>query len=303
MKNVHEQPLLEVRDLRLVQAIARTGGVGPASAVLHVTQSALSHHLRALEDRLGVAVFDRVGRRVVLNEHGARLVELAGRVLPQLLEAERALCTPATPARAFRITTGCYTVYPWLPALIERLAIESPCTRCQLVVTATGHAAAALLDGEVDAAVMPWHTPDDRLVGRLAFREELIVLCRADDPLAARRSVPASALAGRRVLTHDAPAAETAWFRARLGRGVAYLRDVLRVPLTEAIVELVRAGTGVAILGSWTVERDLAGGEVVARSLRPQIRRPFAVVTTRAGARDPRAEALTAVLRQRRRPA
>jgi LysR family transcriptional regulator for metE and metH len=303
MKNVHEQPLLEIRDLRLVQAIARTGGVGPASQVLHVTQSALSHHLRALEDRLGVAVFDRVGRRVVLNEHGARLVELAGRVLPQLLEAERALCTPAAPATAFRITTGCYTVYPWLGALMERLAAESPRTRCQLVVTASGRAAAALLDGEVDAAVMPWHTPDDRLVARAAFHEELIVLCRAGDPLAARRAVPASALAGRRVLTHEAPPAETAWFRARLGRGVAYLRDVVRVPLTEAIVELVRAGTGVAILGSWTVVRDLAAGDVVARPLRPRIRRPFAVVTTRAGARDPRVEALAAVLRQRRAPA
>jgi LysR family transcriptional regulator for metE and metH len=302
MKTLHEQPLLEIRDLRLVHAIARTGGVGPASAVLHVTQSALSHHLRALEDRLGVAVFDRVGRRVVLNERGAQLVELANRVLPELLAVERALCAPAAPAAVFRLTTGCYTVYPWLPALVERLAIEAPGTRCELVVTATRRAADALRAGEVDAAVMPWHTPDDRLVASQVFHEELIVLCCADDPLAARRAVPASALAGRRVLTHEAPPAETAWFRARLGRGVAYLRDVQRVPLTEAIVELVRAGSGVAILGSWTVERDVTRGEVVARPFRPRIRRPFAVVTTRAGARDPRVEALASVLRQTRRP-
>jgi LysR family transcriptional regulator for metE and metH len=302
MKTLHEQPLLEIRDLRLVLAIARSGGVGQASQVLHVTQSALSHHLRALEDRLGVTVFDRVGRRVVLNDHGARLVELANRLLPQLLEVERALCAPAAAEPIFRITTGCYTVYPWLPALVERFARDAPGTRCELVVTATPRALDALLAGEVDAAVMPMLDRDDRVVARHVFDEDIVVVSRADDPLAARRSIPLSALAQRRVFTHDAPPAETAWFRARIGRGQASLRDLVRMPLTEAIVELVRAGSGVAILGSWTVARELELGELVARPLRPQVRRPFAVVTTRAGARDPRVEALASVLRARARP-
>ena len=87
MSIVHRMPNLELRDLRLVLAIARRGGLGPAARHLHLTQSALSHHLRALEDRLGVSVFDRVGRGLVVIARGARLVELADRLLPEVLEA------------------------------------------------------------------------------------------------------------------------------------------------------------------------------------------------------------------------
>jgi len=109
MNDIHRLPLLELRDVRLVHAIAARGGMGAASRSLHLTQSALSHHLRALEARLGVSMFDRVGRGMVLNAHGARLVALADRLLPELLELERSLTHEAPPAPRLRITTGCYT--------------------------------------------------------------------------------------------------------------------------------------------------------------------------------------------------
>jgi DNA-binding transcriptional LysR family regulator len=179
MSTVHEMPSLELRDLRLVLAIARRGGLGAAARHLHLTQSALSHHLRALEERLGVSVFDRVGRGLVVNARGARLVELADRLL----------------------------------------------------------------------------------------------------------------------LTHELPAAELAWARASLGRSFSSLRHAERVPLTEAMVALARAGEGIALMGLWTIKTELASGALVARPLRPRLRRPFAVVSVRERPADPRADILAAVLR------
>ena len=290
-------PHLELRDLRLILAIARRGGLGPASRHLHVTQSALSHHLRALEERLGVSVFDRVGRVLVVNARGARLVELADRLLPEVLEVERALASPAPLPRKIRLTTGCYTAYPWLPEALRRLTESAPGTRVDIVVDATRRAADALLKGEVDLAVMPWLTEDKRLLARHLFDEEISAVMHPDDPLAKNVSVPVTALATRRVLTHEMPAAELGWARATLGRAFSSLRHAERMPLTEAMVALAMAGEGIALMGLWTIKSELASGALVARPLRPRLRRPFAVVTVRERPADPRADVLASVLR------
>lgn len=297
MSDVHRLPLLELRDVRLVHAIAARGGLGAAARALHLTQSALSHHLRALEERLGLTLFDRVGRGMVLNANGARLVALADRLLPELLELERAMTTPAPPAPRLRITTGCYTAYPWLPEALRRMRLVVPSTRVDVLVDATRRAGEALVRGEVDVAVMPWLAPDPRLHARHVFDEQIAVAMRPDDPLAHHKTVPVAALADRRVLTHEVPAAEVAWLRATFGRAFSAFRHVERLPLTEAIIALTKAGEGVALLGTWTIEEELTRGALVVRPMRPALERPFAVVTARDRPVDPRADVLADVLR------
>lgn len=297
MSDIHRMPLLELRDVRLVHAIAARGGLGAASKALHLTQSALSHHLRSLESRLGVAVFDRVGRGVVLNAHGKRLVALADTLLPQLLEIERTITAPAPLAPRLRITTGCYTAYPWLPEALRRMREVVPTTRVDVRVDATRRASDALAQGEVDVAVMPWYADDPRLHARHVFDEQIAVAMRPDDPLARRKHVPIDALADRRVLTHEVPAAEVAWIRATFGRRAMALRHVERLPLTEAIVALTKSGDGVSLLGTWTIDDELAAGALVVRPLVPALERPFAVVTARDRPADPRADVLADVLR------
>ncbi len=298
MSDVHRLPLLELRDVRLVHAIAARGGMGAASRSLHLTQSALSHHLRALEERLGVSVFDRVGRGMVLNAHGARLVSLADRLLPELCEIERSMLAPTVPAPRLRITTGCYTAYPWLPAALAKMREKVPGTRVEVIVDATRRATDALLRGEVDIAVSPWLEPDPRLCARHVFDEEIAVAMRPDDPLAKKATVPVAALADRRVLTHEVPAAELAWIRATFGRGVVALRNVERLPLTEAIVALTKSGEGISLLGTWTIQHEIDSGALVTRPLRPALERPFAVLTARDRSVDPRADVLAEVLRE-----
>jgi DNA-binding transcriptional LysR family regulator len=172
-----------------------------------------------------------------------------------------------------------------------------PGTRVDVVVDATRRAGDALANGEVDVAVMPWLGPDARLEARHVFDEEIVVAMRPDDALAARATVPIAALAERRVLTHEVPAGELAWIRATFGRSVVALRGVERLPLTEAIVALTRSGEGVSLLGAWTILEELRSGALVARPIRPALRRPFAVVTSRHRPSDPRAEVLATALR------
>ena len=79
---------LETRDLRLVLAIAEAGGATQAAKVLHLSQSAVSHQLRGLEQRLGLPLFRRDGRRLAMTPAAEHLVALAPQVLGPLLRAE-----------------------------------------------------------------------------------------------------------------------------------------------------------------------------------------------------------------------
>src|SRR5882672_1013834 len=96
--------MLEVRHLRTLIALAETGTVSRAADRVHLTQSALSHQLRALEAHYGAAVVKRHGQSVKLTESGHRLVALARSVMSEVQTAERELAKLAkTPARTLRI--------------------------------------------------------------------------------------------------------------------------------------------------------------------------------------------------------
>src|SRR5947208_6674771 len=110
---------LEVRHLKLVAAVADVGSLTRAGDRLHLTQSALSHQLRDIEDRLGAPLFLRVGKRLVLTPAGQRLLESARDVLERLKQTEEAIRRLGQErAGVLRITTECTTCYHWLPPLL-----------------------------------------------------------------------------------------------------------------------------------------------------------------------------------------
>src|SRR5262245_19076455 len=100
---------IELRHLRLVRAVVEHGSMTRASGRLHVTQSALSHQLRDLEGRLGTALFERIGRRLVLTAAGERLLESARAVEDELARARDDIRRMVTgEAAELRLSTECY---------------------------------------------------------------------------------------------------------------------------------------------------------------------------------------------------
>src|SRR5262249_34093061 len=108
--------ILEVRHLRLIQAIAREGSVTKASESLHLTQSALSHQLREIEDLFGSPLFLRLKKKMLLTQAGDRLLQTAEAVLPQLHQTEEEIRRLGKgESGLLRISTQCNTCYHWLP--------------------------------------------------------------------------------------------------------------------------------------------------------------------------------------------
>src|SRR5690349_13885683 len=118
---------LDSRHLRLVAEVARTGSVTRAADVLHVTQSAVSHQLREIEERLGTSLFLRSGRRMLPTAAGTHLVQTAGRVLDDIARAELNVRQLARhEIGEFRVCTQCHTGYHWLPPILEAIHQRFP---------------------------------------------------------------------------------------------------------------------------------------------------------------------------------
>lgn len=260
--------LLELRHLRLVQAIAEEGSVTRAGSRLHLTQSALSHQLGDLEARLGVALFDRVGRRLRLAAAGARLLHTASSVLTEVERAEREILASAGSAQGtLRLAIQCTTVYHWLPSRLKLLAHDAPDVAVEIAGGVTDDPQRALLDGRLDLAIVHRMARDGRLARVPLFRDEVAVVTALQHPLARRPWVAARDFADQHLIVYSMPKEANLVFREVLLPAGVSPKRVTHVQLTEAIVELVKAGLGIATLPRWTVAPQVERGELVALPL------------------------------------
>ena len=243
--------ILETRHLRLVAAVAEHGTLTKAGRVLHLTQSGVSRQLLDLETKLGLPLFHRLGKRMVPTPAGERLVVAARRALPQLTDVEDELRRLAAGRAAIlRVSTECYTCYHWLPGVLPRFARSFPRVDVQIVAEVTHHPVPALLDGRIDLAIVSNDDHDDRLAYIPLFTDELVALLRPDHPLSAKPFL--------------LPPGENDVFTKLLTPAGVMPRRVSGVQLTEAMLELVKGGAGIAVLARWAVAPYLKTGELTA---------------------------------------
>ena len=193
---------LNISHLQLIQTLVEEHTLTRTAQRLHLTQSALSHQLRNLEESLGIEIFHRLGKRMQLTQAGERLLRTAQTVLTELQSVEEDI-RKLTEGRtgAIRFSTECYTCYHWLPPLIERYRRHFPQIDVQIVAEATQRPGQALLDGRLDLAIM--HNPEqnDRVQYHPLFQNELVAIVPPDHPFAERKPLQPADFAVCRLIT------------------------------------------------------------------------------------------------------
>jgi LysR family transcriptional regulator for metE and metH len=270
---------LEVRHLQLVSAVADVGSLTRAGDRLHLTQSALSHQLRDIESRLGAALFLRVGKRLVLTPAGERLLASAREILERLEQTERDIRQMGQErAGVLRLTTECYTCYHWLPPLLTDYRRRFPHVEVRIDVEATRHPIDMLLAGKIDVALMSTTVRDRRLKAIPIFEDELVVIASLSHPFAKRTHVKVSDMHGQTLLMYP-PKEESRVLNEILLPAGSVPARIEEVQLTEAIIELVKAGLGVSVMACWAVEPIVKSGVLVARPLTARgVRRQWSAV-------------------------
>jgi LysR family transcriptional regulator for metE and metH len=256
---------LDTRDLRLVAAIAEHGGVTRASQHLYLTQSAVSHQLLGLEKRLGTPLFHRLGKRLVPTAAGAKLIAGAEQLLRDLQQLEQeAMHAAAGRSLALRISTECYTCYHWLPRVMEEYQRDFPNVDVSIVAEVTQHPIPALLEGRIDLAIVHAPNDDERVTYMKLFDDELVAIMPESHPLARRAFLTPADFADQHLITYSLPLTENSFYQEVLSAAAVKPRKITQIQLTEGIVEMVRAGVGIAVFANWAVSGYLERGRLTA---------------------------------------
>ncbi len=273
---------LEIRHLKLLTAVAEGGTVTAASRRLHLTQSALSHQLRDAEGKLGTALFLRLGKRMVLTPAGEKLLLSARKVMDELRSAELQIeevngCTRGV----IRVSTECYTCYHWLPPVLKGFSAKYPDVELKIVLEATPNPIPALLDGQLDVALISCPVRNRNICLTPACEDELVIVLSPRHRLTSSTHIQPRDLAGETVFCYPPKEESTLMLKVLRPARVEPAR-VITIPLTESIVDMVSAGLGVALLAQWAARQYLASGRIVSRPLKKSgFRRQWYAATLR----------------------
>jgi LysR family transcriptional regulator for metE and metH len=256
---------LETRELRMLVAIADDGTITGAASRLNVSQPALSHGLRALERRVGVALFTRQPRGLVATEAGERLLRTARTVLREIDRARGDIAGGAVGrGELLRLSTECYTAYHWLPPVFQEFRHQCPSVELRVVPSAVGHPLRALRDEALDVAIVVRREPYSGFVYHELFEDELVVVMHPDHPLASEPFVVAQHFTDEHLLLYTEDPFDTTVMRTVLTPAGVMPREISYVPATEALLELVRTGLGLSVVARWAVARRVRDGELAA---------------------------------------
>jgi len=273
---------VEIRHLKLVRAVTSAGSLTGAGSVLNLTQSALSHQLRDIESRLGTPLFLRVGKRMMLTPAGERLLRSADEVLDVIERTEDSIRQLSGADRGLlRLSTECYTCYHWLPPLLKRYRRSHPNVDVRIDADSTTDPVSHLVGGRLDVAIVSDPVRDRRVAARPIFSDEMVIVVDPRHPLAGKPFVTAADLATETLLMYSSKEDSTVY--KLLGAEGVVPANTHVIQLTEAIVEMAKAGLGVALLARWAVEPQIRAG--VLRAV-PYTRRGYRRTWSAAALKD-----------------
>lgn len=254
---------ITLRQLEVFTEVLKSGSTTQASVVLALSQSAVSAALADLEGQLGVQLFDRVGKRLVINEHGRLLYPKAVALLEQTSEIEELFRQDVGSLRiAASSTIGNYM----LPAMLARYRHDFPATPLELNIGNSLDVITAVADFRSDLGLIegPCHMPE--LVTQTWLSDELMVFASPDNPLC------------HKPITLD-ELADAVWILRERGSGTREVLDhlllthlphftlLMELGNSEAIKHAVRYGMGISCLSRRVIAEQLANGSLVEISL------------------------------------
>lgn len=291
---------MNLRDLRYLIALADLRHFGRAAESCHVSQPTLSTQVRKLEDELGVILFERAPRQVMLTPAGQDIVERARRVLAEVEQMRETARRTADP-EAGSVRLGLFpTLCPYLlPHVVPGIRQRFPRLELLLVEEKTELLLNMLRDGRLDAAVLALPLHEDGLEVEFLFEEPFVLALPGKHPLASHRNLRLAELSNQHLLL-----LEDGHCLREQALEVCHLagaseKEGFRATSLETLRQMVAAGVGMTLLPMLAVKPPVP----VSVSIQllpfrnPAPTRRLAMVWRRSSAMAPFLRALAAILR------
>ena len=259
---------IEFRHLRTIKAIHEAGGLARAADQLHITQSALSHQVKGLEEQAGVELFVRRSKPLKLSAAGLRLLRLADQILPQVeaLQAEFAGLRDGSSGR-MHIAIECHACFEWLFPVLEAFRKSWPDVDVDIRPGLAFDALPALMKEEVDLVVSsdPEDLPGVEFIELFDYAP--VFVASRQHPLAQKAFVEAEDFRGETLITYPVERSRLDVFSQLLIPAKVEPATVRQAELTAVILLLVASNRGVAVLPDWVVREVKYSSDYVTRPL------------------------------------
>jgi LysR family transcriptional regulator, regulator for metE and metH len=259
---------LELRHLETLLALDECGSLSKAAARLFLTQSALSHQLKALENHYGAALVEKNIRPLRFTAIGQRLLALARTVLPEVAEAGRDIARLAQGhAGPLRVAVQCHNCFDWLMPAMDAYRSLWPEVELDIISGFVVDPLPLIERAEAELAIIhDKPQPQPHLAFSPLFRYESVALMSPRHRLAAKTWLEAADFADETLITYPVPDEMLDVMKHFLTpAGINPKRRTAE--LTVAILQLVASGRGIAALPSWTVGNYIERGYVVSRPI------------------------------------
>ncbi|MBQ0804949.1 MULTISPECIES: LysR family transcriptional regulator [unclassified Sulfitobacter] len=259
---------IEFRHLRTIQAIHEAGGLARAAEQMNITQSALSHQVKGLEDQAGVELFVRRSKPLKLSPAGLRLLKLAQQVLPQLEAAQAEFMgLRAGSTGRMHIAIECHACFEWLFPVLEQFRKSWPDVDVDIRPGLAFDALPALLREEVDLVVSsdPEELPGVEFVE--LFDYQAVFVAASSHPLAKKKFIEAKDFRTETLITYPVERTRLDVFSQLLIPAKVEPLAIRQVELTAVILLLVASNRGVAVLPDWVVREVKYSNDYVTRPL------------------------------------
>jgi len=272
---------MTLEQLRIFVAVAECQHVTRAAEALRLTQSAVSAAVAALEGRYGVALFDRVGRRIELNEAGRLFLGEARAVLARASAAELALSELSGLTRGTLSVHASQTIASyWLSPRLVAFRRAYPQIDVKLAVGNTAQTAKAVIDGTAELGFVEGRVEDPALQQSTIGQDRLTIVVGAGHPWAQKKRLTEQDLVEGDWVLRELGSGTRSEFEAALGSSglsPGALKIALELPTNEAVRAAVEAGAGVTAISELVVEAALRAGTLVALAFQLPAR-PFLVL-------------------------
>jgi LysR family transcriptional regulator for metE and metH len=248
-------PFLERFHLAVVKGVDERGSLTAAAENLHLTQSALSHAMKKLEQQLGVEIWNREGRSLRLTQAGEYLLAVANRILPQLVYAEERLTQYAKGERGnLRIGMECHPCYQWLLKVVSPFLAAWPQVDVDVKQKFQFGGIGALFGHEIDVLVTPDPLHKRGLSFVPVFDYEQVLVVGAGHAFRQAAHVLPEQLADEVLITYPVEIDRLDVYNQFLVPAGITPRHHKVIETTDIMLQMVASGRGVAALPRWLVD-------------------------------------------------
>lgn len=259
---------MELKYFRLIKTIAEEGSIANATERLFLTQSALSHQLRELEERLGFKVFLRTRNKWELTQEGTELYKLANKLFSSIDEGFSNIQQIKEGSKgAIKLSAECQSFFHTIPGFIQKMGILYPEIDIDLTLGTTHQTISQILSEEIDIAIVASKPESDELLSIPVFKDEIFAIIHEEHPLNNVAYLEASHFGNVHLLINSFPMESVAVYDQFLKPNKIHPKKISAIPFTEITLSMIEANMGIMCAPKWQLNSFKLSKELIFKPI------------------------------------